>query len=134
MKTFELSVMTPEKLFFSGSVEAVTVSGLDGEVTVLADHAPMIVSLDIGEIRIKRDGEWSAAVNSEGFMEVLENSAVVFVQTCERPEEIDVLRAEQAARRAEELLRQKQSLQEYGGSKIALARAVARLREVNRYR
>ena len=134
MKTFELSVMTPEKQFFSGSVEAVTVMGLDGEITVLADHAPMTVSLNIGEIRIKRDGEWIAAVNSEGFMEVLDNNIVVFVQTCEKPEEIDVRRAEQAARRAEELLRQKQSLQEYGGSKIALARAVARLREVNRYR
>ena len=48
MKTFELSVMTPEKQFFSGSVEAVTVMGLDGEITVLADHAPMTVSLNIG--------------------------------------------------------------------------------------
>ena len=126
-RTFELSVMTPEREFFSGQVEALSVDGLDGQFSVLAGHAPMVAALEIGTLRIKQDGQWREAVNSEGFMEVLNNRVVVFVQTCEWPEEIDLQRAQEAKRRAEELLRQKQSLLEYGGSKIALARAMARL-------
>ena len=77
--TFELSIMTPERQFFSGQVEALTVTGIDGQMTVLAGHAPMVVSLDIGEISIKQDGTWRQAVNTEGFMEVLGDSVVMFV-------------------------------------------------------
>jgi F-type H+-transporting ATPase subunit epsilon len=60
-------------------------------------------------------------------MEVRHDGALVFVQACERPDEIDESRAEQARRRAEEFLRQKRSFAEYNQSKIALARAMARL-------
>ena len=132
--TFELSIMTPERQFFSGQVEALTVTGIDGQMTVLAGHAPMVVSLDIGEISIKQDGTWRQAVNTEGFMEVLGDSVVMFVQACEWPEDIDVRRAEEAKHRAEERIRQRQSILESQTSKIALARAMARLRATHRYR
>ena len=132
--TFELSIMTPERQFFSGQVEALTVTGIDGQMTVLAGHAPMVVSLDIGEISIKQDGTWRQAVNTEGFMEVLGDSVVMFVQACEWPEEIDVRRAEEAKHRAEERIRQRQSILESQTSKIALARAMVRLRATHRYR
>ena len=132
--TFELSIMTPERQFFSGQVEALTVTGIDGQMTVLAGHAPMVVSLDIGEISIKQDGTWRQAVNTEGFMEVLGDSVVMFVQACEWPEDIDVRRAEEAKHRAEERIRQRQSILESQTSKIALARAMVRLRAPHRYR
>ena len=132
--TFELSIMTPERQFFSGQVEALTVTGIDGQMTVLAGHAPMVVSLDIGEISIKQDGTWRQAVNTEGFSEVLGDSVVMFVQACEWPEDIDVRRAEEAKHRAEERIRQRQSILESQTSKIALARAMVRLRATHRYR
>ena len=132
--TFELSIMTPERQFFSGQVEALTVTGIDGQMTVLARHAPMVVSLDIGEISIKQDGTWRQAVNTEGFMEVLGDSVVMVVQACEWPEDIDVRRAEEAKHRAEERIRQRQSILESQTSKIALARAMVRLRATHRYR
>lgn len=131
--TFELSIMTPERQFFSGAVEALTITGIDGQVTVLAGHAPMVVSLAVGEISIKQDGVWREAVNSEGFMEVLQDSVVVFVQACEWPEDIDMRRAEEAKHRAEERIRQRQSIWENKSSKIALARAMVRLRAGRRY-
>lgn len=126
--TFELSIMTPERQFFSGQVEALTITGIDGQMTVLAGHAPMVASLAVGEISIKQDGVWREAVNSEGFMEVLQDSVVVFVQACEWPEDIDMRRAEEAKHRAEERIRQRQSIWENKSSKIALARAMVRLR------
>ena len=131
--TFDLSIMTPERQFFSGQVEALTITGIDGQMTVLAGHAPMVVSLAVGEISIKQDGVWREAVNSEGFMEVLQDSVVVFVQECELPEDIDMRRAEEAKHRAEERIRQRQSIWENKSSKIALARAMVRLRAGRKY-
>ena len=125
--------MTPERQFFSGQVEALTITGIDGKMTVLAGHAPMVASLAVGEISIKQDGVWREAVNSEGFMEVLQDSVVVFVQACEWPEDIDMRRAEEAKHRAEERIRQRQSIWENKSSKIALARAMVRLRAGRKY-
>ena len=126
-KLFNLKIFTPEREFFSGDVEALTADAPDGSVMILADHEPFIMPVDIGNIGIKQDGEWEKSVNSEGFMEVRREGVLIFVQACERPEEIDARRAEEAKQRAEEKLRQKQSMSEYKQSKIALARAMARL-------
>ena len=127
-KLFNLKILTPEREFFDGDVEAVTLAAPDGLVTILADHTPFIMPVSVGTIRIKKDGVWEDAANSEGFMEVNHHGLMVFVQACERPEEIDIRRAEEARRRAEENLRQKQSMSEYKQNKLALARAMARLR------
>jgi F-type H+-transporting ATPase subunit epsilon len=94
---------------------------------VLADHAPFIMPVSIGTISIKQEDKWDSSVNSEGFMEVRRDGVMIFVQSCEHPDEIDARRAEEARKRAIENMRQKQSMTEYRQSKIALARAMARL-------
>lgn len=127
-KLFNLKILTPEREFFDDSVEALTIGAPDGKVTILADHTPFIMPVVVGNILIKKDGEWRESVNSEGFMEVHHEGALVFVQTCEYSDEIDTGRAEEAKRRAEEHMRQRQSMSEYKQSEIALARAMARLR------
>jgi len=128
---FNLKILTPEREFFDGDVEAVTATAPDGKVTVLADHTPFIMPVSVGTISIKRDGVWEDSVNSEGFMEVHHKGVLIFVQACEHPGEIDTRRAEEARRRAEEHMRQKQSMSEYKQSRIALARAMARLKITN---
>ncbi|MCL2152696.1 MAG: ATP synthase F1 subunit epsilon [Oscillospiraceae bacterium] len=133
-KLFNLKILTPEREFFDGDVEAVTASAPDGKVTVLADHAAFIMPVSVGVISIKRDGAWADSINSEGFMEVHHEGVLIFVQACEHPDEIDARRAEEARRRADERLRQKQSMSEYRQSKIALARAMARLSASQRHK
>ena len=127
VKLFNLIILTPEREFFNGEVEAVSAYAPDGSVMVLADHAPFIMPVSIGNISIKQNDKWESAVNSEGFMEVRRDGVMIFVQSCERPDEIDARRAEEARKRALENMRQKQSMTEYRQSKIALARAMARL-------
>lgn len=129
---FPLEILTPEHQFFNGGVEALTVTSLDGELTILAGHAPITVPLTVGKIKLKQDGQWREAFQSEGFLEAGPWGAQLFVQACEWPENIDARRAEAARRRAEEALRQKTSMEEYHASQIALARAMARLRMSNR--
>jgi F-type H+-transporting ATPase subunit epsilon len=120
--------MTPERSFFSGEAEGLTVGTPDGQITVLAHHMPMVTPLNIGALRLNIAGEWKDAFLSEGFMEISHGGVVIFTQACEWPEDIDVQRAEAVMTRAQEKLRQQTSVREYRTNKIALARAMARLR------
>ena len=87
----------------------------------------MVFAVEIGEIRITDEtGEEIVGVTGTGFAQIINNRAMVIVDTCESPEEIDVRRAEEAKERAQEQLRQKQSIQEYYRS--SLARAMSRLK------
>ena len=89
----------------------------------------MVIAVEIGELRFRKpDGEGVTAVVSKGFAEIVNNRASVLVNTAERPEDIDVKRAEEAKERAEEQLRQKQSIQQYYHTQASLARAMNRLR------
>ncbi len=129
--TFQLEILTPEKQFFNGPVEALTVTTVDGQLTVLAGHMPLTAPLDIGIVRIKQDGSWREAFQSEGFLEVdggLNGITHVFAQAVEWPEDIDERRALEAEHRVRERMRQQRSRMEYQWSKIALTRAMTRLR------
>ena len=80
------------------------------------------------ELRYKVDGKWEPAAVGAGFVEIKPDYVILLVGFAEHPEEIDRKRAEAARERAEERLRQKQSIHEYYHSKAALARAMARLK------
>ena len=55
MKKFHFEIMTPERQFFNEDVQAVTVECVDGQLTVLAGHQPMVAALAVGEVRILSD-------------------------------------------------------------------------------
>lgn len=128
---FLLEVMTPERLFFKGEVEYVIAKGIDGYFTIMKGHTPMVAALQIGEMTIKVEGQERLAVNTEGYMEVRPDRVLVFAQSCEWPEEIDENRAKRAIKKAEEALRQKESIYENKSTKIALTRAMVRLSAKN---
>ena len=106
-KTFLLSILTPEHEFYRGQVQMLNVSALDGEMCILADHAPTVVGLTEGEVTL-RDEEghtrWAAA--SDGFMTVTQDQTVIMLQSAEWPEDIDRVRAENSEARAREALLQ----------------------------
>ncbi|HHT16882.1 MAG TPA: ATP synthase F1 subunit epsilon [Papillibacter sp.] len=134
-KVFNLEVLTPERPFFEGEAVSLTVTTTDGQFTFLAGHAPIVMPVVVGSIVIKTpEGQTIEAFNSEGFLELGHELTSVYLQACERPEDIDRLRAEEAKRRAEERLRQRQSMSEYTQNKMALARAMARLSVSAKYR
>ena len=133
-KIFDLKILTPEHEFFSGNVEGISAQSPDGNIMILADHAPMIMPVSIGILSVKIDGKWEEYVCSEGFLEAHSEGVLIFVQSCEHPDEIDTKRAQEAERRAREHLRQKQSISEHKQSQIALARAMTRLQAQSKYR
>ena len=130
MKTFSLKILASDRVFYDGRCQMVILPAMDGQLGVLANHGDMVVALKMGEMRIqKEDGSWQTALIGKGVMQDINNRMTILVEFAEHPEEIDQKRALEAKHRAEEQLRQKQSIQEYHHSKAALSRALARLKE-----
>lgn len=127
--TFGLEIYASNKLVYAGRARKLVLPAVDGEQALLAHHANIVAAVVPGEMRFEsEDGVQSIMAVSNGFVEMVNNRAKLFCLTVERPEEIDIRRAEEARERAEEQLRQKQSIQEYHMNQMALARAMTRLR------
>ena len=127
-KTFHLEIIATDRVFFSGEVEHLVITAIDGLLGIMAGHEPLVTSLPTGELKYLVDGEWIYAAISEGFIQVMPDSSIILAETCELPEEIDIKRAQEARERAEERLRQKQSIKEYYETQAALNRAMNRLK------
>ncbi len=132
MATFHLSIITPEHAFFEGDVDSLVFTTTDGEWCVMAGHQPMVINAVEGEIRITAGRSTRYAASSAGFVTIMQDEVLVMLQTCEWPEEIDIRRAERDRHAAEEVLRQKKSMQEYALASSMLARAMVRLKVKNR--
>ena len=128
-KTFKLEIVTPERIVLSEDVVSLTVPGAEGSLGILANHAPLVAELMIGEIVIRdEDGHITRLATGGGFMEVKENVVRILADTAERPEEIDIARAEESKRRAEERLRSSTEDVNRARAEAALKRAIIRIR------
>ena len=129
MNTFYLRVISSNKVFYDGRVQKIVLPLEDGEMAVLAHHENMVIATSIGEIRITTNkGDVIPGVVGEGFVQIINNRVMLIVDSVERPEDIDRVRAEEAKIRAQERMRQKESLKEYKQTEASLARALTRLR------
>ena len=128
--TFSLKVIACDRVFYDGKCYQVTIPLEDGGKGIMAHHENMVSAVENGVLKFKKDGEkdYETVVVGAGFVETINNRVTVLVETAERPEEIDKVRAEEAKERAQEQLRQKQSIQEYYHSRASLARAMTRLK------
>lgn len=87
-------VITPESMVFDGEAERVIVRIADGDLGVLADHAPVVSTAEIGAVRIKQGEETRVFATSDGFFKVSENLVLVLVEEAVEAEEIDIAAAE----------------------------------------
>ena len=135
MSSFSLRIIASDHVFYDGSCEILTVPAHDGPASILAHHEAMMMATQEGEVRFRPAGstEWQEAVVGIGIVQVVNNRALMVVDSAERPEEIDVRRAQEALERAEEQMRQKQSLQEFKMSQASMARALSRLKGSRHY-
>jgi F-type H+-transporting ATPase subunit epsilon len=130
MDTFGLKIIASDGVFYEGRCKKLIIPAPDGEKGILANHENMVIAVTVGIARMNVDGtEWKEIAVGTGFAEIVNNRVTLIVDTAEKPEDIDVRRAREQKERAEEQLRQKQSIAEYHISKASLARAMARLKE-----
>jgi F-type H+-transporting ATPase subunit epsilon len=126
--TFQLEIVTPDKLVVKDTADEVQIPGKAGYMDVLPGHAPLITELMIGEIAYKHDGTTQHLSVAWGFAEVLPDKVTILAQTAERPEEIDVNRAQQAKARAEAALASAEADLDYDATLSAIKRAEVRLK------
>jgi F-type H+-transporting ATPase subunit epsilon len=131
----KLRIITPERVVFDEeNIDSVTLPGVMGEMTILPQHAPIMTELRPGPVLFRRAGEDVDLALSGGFMEVRDDTVIVLADTAERSDEIDLSRAEEARRKAQEELTDRQGTVDIARAMAALERAQARLRVVDRRR
>ena len=124
---FILEIVTPERSFFQGEEDRVIVRGVEGEMAILKNRAPIITPLAIGKIRILKDGEERVAAAVNGYISVDKEKTTIITDSAEWPDEIDVERAREAKERAERRLRERSEGLDIDRAELALRRALNRL-------
>jgi F-type H+-transporting ATPase subunit epsilon len=134
MATVKLEIVTAERQVFSEDVTTIIAEGVEGQMTILPNHAPLITMLAPGELVIRKDGDEIYLAISGGFLEVRPDKVIVLADACERSDEIDLDRAAQAKRRAEERLKNLTPEIDQTRAEVALRRSLARLRVAEKRR
>ena len=125
--TFQLEIVTPEKKVVDTSAEEVQIPGKDGYLGVLPGHAPLITELGVGEISFREGATEQRLAVAWGFAEVLPGKVTILAESAERPSEINVARAREAKKRAEERLAGGDSAVDVERALDSLQRAESRL-------
>lgn len=133
MPEFKLQILAPTRILYDDLAESIRAPGVMGAFEVLAGHIPLLAALDIGEIVLRRrGGERIHLAASGGFLEVLRVGVTVLLEAAERPEEIDVKRAQGAFERARAHLRKRSPGTDISRAEAALERARTRLKVASR--
>jgi len=122
-----LEIVTPDKLLVREEVEEVEIPGSEGYFGVLPGHTPMLASLTVGEMWYRKGQERTYLGVAFGFAEVLPDRVTILAQVAERPEDVDVARAEAAKKRAEARIAQQKSEVDYYRARAALMKSLMRL-------
>jgi len=124
-----LEIVTAERVVYQDDVDMVIAPAWNGTVGILPHHAPLLTTLQIGELLVRKGGAEQALVIAGGFLEVNANRVTILADFAEHAEEIDVQRAEEARRRAQESLTNRGSSSEGDiEARAALRRASFQLR------
>ena len=133
--SIRLEIVTPERVIYSDEVDAVVVPGVEGQLGILPHHAPLMTMLQPGELKVRKGGEEIYVAIFGGFLEVRPDRVIVLADAAERAEEIDVGRAEEAKRRAEQQMANRVlSEVEKARAEAALRRSLVQLKVAERRR
>lgn len=133
----KFKIVTPEKVIYENEISQISIPTMNGEVTILPNHIPLVSVLKAGELKIKdKDGEHNMAV-SGGFLEVRGNNEIIILADhAERAEEIDLQKAEEARQRAEEQMKEVKNVQDVDYAKLqaVIEREANKMRIAKKYR
>ncbi len=129
--SIELQILTPDRLVVKEQVDEVEIPGTEGYFGVLPGHTPMLASLAVGEMWYRKGQEKTFLSLAYGFAEVLPDRVTILATLAERADDIDVARAEEAKRRAEQRLQNARDV-DYERARTALAKSLARLQVASR--
>jgi F-type H+-transporting ATPase subunit epsilon len=130
-----LEIVTPERLAYSEDVDSVVCPGIEGELGILPHHAPLLTTLGVGELRIRRGSDEEFFAIAGGFLQVRPDKVVVMAETADMAAEIDLEKAEDARREAERALAEGfDEPADLARARASLQRALLRIRVAERRR
>ena len=132
----QLKIITPEKLVFEETVDQVTLPAMDGEITILPGHIPLVTALKSGDIVAKRGGEVIPMAVVGGFVEIHDNVVAVLADFAEHVSDISDAVVAKAKARAEELqkLEKNVSSVEFESYASELERSLTRVKIADKWR
>jgi F-type H+-transporting ATPase subunit epsilon len=134
MAPMKVEIITAEQVVYSEDVDVLVAPGIDGELGILPQHAPLMTMLQPGEVRVRKDGGEVSMAVSGGFLEVMANKVTILADAAERADEIDEARAAEAMKRAEERVQTHGADADLERAVAALHRSQARLKVAQRRR
>jgi F-type H+-transporting ATPase subunit epsilon len=135
MSRIRLDIVSPERIVYSDDVDAIIAPGVEGQLGILPHHAPLITMLQPGELRVRKGEEETCIAIYGGFLEVRPDRVIVLADAAERAEEIDVARAEEAKRRAEQQMASRVLTEvDKAQAEAALRRSLVQLKVAERKR
>jgi len=134
MSSVRLDIVTAEQVIFSEDVDVVVAPGVEGQLGILPHHTPLMTTLQPGELVVRWGGEELSLAISGGFLEVRPDRIIVLADAAERSGEIDIARAEEAKRRAQEELGRHPVEVDAARAEAALRRSLIRLKVAEKRR
>ena len=132
-KLFDVELVTPQRVEYTGKVVSVSCPGVEGRFQVLYNHAPFLSALTIGLLSFEfADGSKQVYAVSGGVAQVFHNHVRILADTAERSDSIDAARAVRAKERAEARLKVRSEDIDAERASAALHRAMNRLKAVGR--
>jgi F-type H+-transporting ATPase subunit epsilon len=130
--SIQLQIVSADRALLNERVDEVEIPGSDGYFGVLPGHTPLLASLGTGELWYRQGQEKTFLLIAFGFVEVQPDRVTVLAQVAERPEDIDITRAEAAKRRAEERLSKPTVDFDAERARISLLKSLIRLQVATR--
>ncbi|UCH62945.1 MAG: ATP synthase F1 subunit epsilon [Fidelibacterota bacterium] len=126
-RSFQLEIITPTRVLDLGPVNYLRAPSLDGLFGIMARHTRAMISLEVGEVKVVKEGKPQYYATNGGYADIHGNSVQLLVETAEEAGEIDVERAKSAAERARGRIRSRETGIDEARAEIALKRALNRL-------
>jgi F-type H+-transporting ATPase subunit epsilon len=134
MATFKLEIVTAERMVYSEDIDALVAWGVEGQLGILPHHAPLMTMLQPGDLMIRKNKEEDYFAISGGFLEVRPDKVIILADACERVDEINITRAEEAKKKAQETMKAAPLSAEAAAAEAALRRSLARLKTAEKRR
>lgn len=132
MATIKVEIVTAEKKVLEDDVDMVIAPGSEGQLGILPRHAPLLTALAPGEVRLKKGNQETSVVVTGGFLEVRPNRVTILADAAEHVAEIDVARAEEAMKRAQERMQNRGPDVDLDRAMAAFQRATIRVKVARR--
>lgn len=128
----QLEIITPERIVLKEEVEEITAPTTDGQITILPNHVNLLTAIAPGELIIKKGGKDQFLAVMGGFLQVAEGNVTVLPDYAVESEEIEVEKAEEARKRAQKLMEEKGTKEEFAEAEALFKRSLLELKVASR--